>query len=205
VSAAPAKLRAMSIGRDGRLIFPWSRQPGESHQAFEAFETYRDGALGGTRSIRGTAEALGKRRQLLERWSARWRWVERCEHYDTALARLRQARTLAEVEEQARRAAEASEAARYIDVQGGTDELGRLTSDRDFLLCAGLRLDLDELAGLVGSVAEGVPLEGVSGVGQISTDGAPISGISRTPSGARGGARPRLEDELATTPGEERS
>jgi len=147
-------VRVLGASRDGRVVCPWSRQSGESRQAFAAFETYRNGAIrGGRRSIRRTADESGRSRQLLERWSRRWSWVERCEHYDFALDRLRQARTLAEIQEQARQAALAT-------FQGSREELARVI-DGDFLLCAALMLPLEDLAGLVGP--EGAPPEGLGG------------------------------------------
>jgi len=154
---------------DGRIAWPWRRQPGESHQVFAAFELYRDGAIRGRRSIRKTAGKLGKSRQLLERWSVKWRWVERCDRFDLAVDRLRQGRALAEITERAAQAARASEAVRYIAVQGGRDELARLMSDKDFLLYAALVLPLEDLVGLVG--AEGPPLpEGWAEGGRNSTE-----------------------------------
>jgi len=128
----------MSVAPDGRLICPWSRQPGESQQAFAAFSTYLDIEIRGVRSIRTAALRLGKSRQLCERWSRRWSWVARCARYDFARDRLRQARTLAEIEEQARRAA-----------QGERDGLDGLFSDGDFLLYAALVLPLEDLIGLL--------------------------------------------------------
>jgi hypothetical protein len=148
--------RVMAVTSAGRVVWPWRRQPGESRQAFAAFEVYRDEAIRGVRSIRRTANKLGKSRQLLERWSARWQWAARCDRFDFALDRLRQARTLAEIQEQAAHAARACESAGYIAVQGVRDELDRLMSDEDFSLYAGLVLPLEDLVGLVG--AEGPPL-----------------------------------------------
>src|SRR5215210_8311203 len=104
----------MSVASDGRLIYPWTRQPGETHKAYEGFRAYLDTEVRGCHSIRTAALRLGRSRQLLERWSRRWSWVARCERFDRAVDRLRQARTLAEIEEQARRA-----------VQGGRYRIDR--------------------------------------------------------------------------------
>lgn len=60
-------------------VAAWERQPSESQVAFEAFRLYRDGAP--RRSIREVAAELGKRRQLLERWSTRHRWVDRVDAF----------------------------------------------------------------------------------------------------------------------------
>lgn len=106
-------LRERLVMSDGRISWPWRRQPGESRQAFAAFEVYRDGATRGARSIRRSARKLGKSRQLLERWSVRWRWVERCDKYDFAVHRLRWARHAEEVAERAAQEAREREAARF--------------------------------------------------------------------------------------------
>jgi hypothetical protein len=63
----------------------WERLTGESSKAYKHFCIYRD--LGPERSLRLMAEAgecTAVRRQL-ERWSSRWRWVERCRKYDDYL------------------------------------------------------------------------------------------------------------------------
>jgi len=55
----------------------WSRQPGESARAFQAFEHYRD--LGPERSVTKVAQALDKSRTLIGRWSSEHDWVSRVE------------------------------------------------------------------------------------------------------------------------------
>jgi hypothetical protein len=161
--------RVIAVAPDGRIIFPWSRRPGESHQAFDAFVAYRDTRIRGVRSIRRAARRLGKSRQLCERWSRRWSWVARCERFDLAVDRLRQAWALAEITERAAQAARASEAVRYVAIQGGRDALARFLSDENFMLYAGLVLPLEDLVGLVG--AEGPPLlKGWAEGGRNSTE-----------------------------------
>lgn len=68
----------------------WERQKGETGPAYDGFFVYarlpyshpapdgRDGA----RSIAKAAEVCGKNKSLLERWSRRWRWVERAREFD---------------------------------------------------------------------------------------------------------------------------
>ena len=97
----------------GSVAWPWRRQSGESRQAYQAFEVYRDTPIRGGRSLRRTARKLGKSRQLLERWSVKWRWVERCDRYDFALDRLRVARHVAELCDRAAREAREREAAKF--------------------------------------------------------------------------------------------
>lgn len=67
-------------------VDPWERQPGESAKAYAAFVAYRD--AGATRSIRKTAAAVKRTRQLLERWSADWGWVHRTAAFDREEERL---------------------------------------------------------------------------------------------------------------------
>lgn len=57
------------------------RLPKEGHAAFRAFCAYRDMALE-ERSLRAAAQALGKSKSLIERWSVRHRWMERTSHSD---------------------------------------------------------------------------------------------------------------------------
>lgn len=67
---------------------PWGRQPGETPKAYEGFCAYI--ALGSRRSIRlaiestGTCATLGRQRNW-EKWSSKYRWVDRATSYDTHL------------------------------------------------------------------------------------------------------------------------
>lgn len=67
-------------------IGPWLRTPDESARAFEAFEAYRD--LGPARSTAKVAQALGKSKALMDRWSARHAWAVRVEAFDAEESRL---------------------------------------------------------------------------------------------------------------------
>jgi hypothetical protein len=62
---------------------PWDRRKGESEEAYEAFIRYRDMAEG--RSIDAVGKEGGKGRGILERWSARYHWVERARIWDNHL------------------------------------------------------------------------------------------------------------------------
>jgi hypothetical protein len=66
----------------------WDRLRGESRQAFEAFQEYRDEGPG--RSLARAAQALGKAKATLEPWSKRWHWRARVLAHDDALDRDRQ-------------------------------------------------------------------------------------------------------------------
>lgn len=56
------------------------RLKGESGQAYEAFQVYRDLGLG--RSQKKAAYRLGKHPRLLGGWSAKWHWRARVAKYD---------------------------------------------------------------------------------------------------------------------------
>lgn len=62
---------------------PWDRQPGESRQAFEAFNCYL--MMGEERSLRAVAQQLGKSKTLMDRWSSKYKWVYRSDEYDNHL------------------------------------------------------------------------------------------------------------------------
>lgn len=65
---------------------PWERQPDETTKPFEAFCAYRD--MGRGRSLRAVAEKLGKSEQLMSRWSAKNKWVERASQWDDEQERI---------------------------------------------------------------------------------------------------------------------
>ena len=64
---------------------PWERQEGEGVKAFEAFLIYLN--MGTERSQQAVANELSKSRQLLARWSAAYRWVERAAAFDDDVLR----------------------------------------------------------------------------------------------------------------------
>lgn len=59
--------------------------PGESARAHAAYRLYRD--QGPSRSLAAVGRELGKSGALIERWSARWRWVARTAEHDAAIHR----------------------------------------------------------------------------------------------------------------------
>lgn len=77
--------------RYGLDSFPWEKLESETMKQFQAFVVYRE--LGPTRTLREAAiihyripegqydPKMGKMR-VFERWSARNKWVQRCEEYD---------------------------------------------------------------------------------------------------------------------------
>lgn len=71
-------------------IEPWVRQPGEGARPFAAFQMYRDQPRM-ERSVRRLAEAIGRSRTIVGRWSSRWNWVARVAAWDAEQDRLVQA------------------------------------------------------------------------------------------------------------------
>ncbi len=65
----------------------WHRQPEETRRAAEAFRVYRD--MGDERSLEKVGIALGKSTALIERWSARYGWVNRIKAYEDYLDQIR--------------------------------------------------------------------------------------------------------------------
>jgi len=59
---------------------PWDRQPGESENAFAAFDAYR--LMGSDRSLTKLGGRLGKTRQMIEDWSWRHSWTMRTLAWD---------------------------------------------------------------------------------------------------------------------------
>ena len=63
----------------------WDRLTGESSKAYAHICLYRDMGTGRSlRQMKGVVECTSHLRQLM-RWSARWKWVERCRQYDDHL------------------------------------------------------------------------------------------------------------------------
>lgn len=66
---------------------PWMRQPNEGTAPYEAFRVYLN--QGAARSHPKVCEEVGKSRQLITDWSAKWNWVERCRAFDVHLEEAR--------------------------------------------------------------------------------------------------------------------
>ena len=62
------------------MMNPWDRKEDEGSQAFEAFKSYLE--LGSERSYRKVALRSGKSRSTIERWGARYVWVQRAYAFD---------------------------------------------------------------------------------------------------------------------------
>lgn len=66
---------------------PWEPLLREGGEAFAAFRAYLE--LGPGRSIPAAARVVGKSKQLLWGWSARYQWVQRAKSWDAHMARQR--------------------------------------------------------------------------------------------------------------------
>lgn len=81
---APETLDEQDLAESGNAaqkpIEPWERQHRETAPAWQAFKAYRD--MGLERSLSKVGQQLGKSTPLMSRWSARWKWVRRCEAWD---------------------------------------------------------------------------------------------------------------------------
>lgn len=67
---------------------PWERQPGETEPAWQAFRHFRD--AGDSRTIAGSARAVGKSTRMLFKWSAKHGWMERVRQFTVHRDRLEQ-------------------------------------------------------------------------------------------------------------------
>lgn len=69
--------------RDDDLPPLWDRQPGESEQAYYAFQLYRDQET--PRGYSRVVSELGKSKTLIHRWGSRWFWRDRTRAWDRHL------------------------------------------------------------------------------------------------------------------------
>lgn len=83
---------------------PTERRPRESAVAYEAFRTYL--MMGPQRSTAKVARACGKHKSLMDRWSARWEWVERVRSFEAQAAAAADRETLDVIADRAKRQAE---------------------------------------------------------------------------------------------------
>lgn len=83
---------------------PTERRPRETAVAYEAFRTYL--MMGPARSTAKVARACGKHKSLMDRWSARWEWVERVRSFEAQAAAAADRETLDVIADRAKRQAE---------------------------------------------------------------------------------------------------
>jgi len=104
----------------------WDRLNGESSKAYAHFCLYRD--MGQGRSLRklaGDAKCISKIAQL-QRWSSRWRWIERCQQYDDYQERMLRLQQEKERREMHKRHAQIALLGQNIAVKGLENLLGKV-------------------------------------------------------------------------------
>lgn len=85
-------------------VKPWEMQPEETMKAYEAFCVYRD--LGPSRSMRETAEKLGKSQGLMEGWSVKHEWGKRAAAWDAEQDRINRQEQMKEIAKMRKRHAD---------------------------------------------------------------------------------------------------
>ena len=109
----------------------WERQPGESSKAYRHFCLYRD--MGASRSLRKLAKdgKCGAEVRQLERWSTRWRWVERCQKYEDYLDYRNQMQQEKERQEMRNRHAKMGMLAQSVAVRKLEKAVDRIEQDEE--------------------------------------------------------------------------
>ena len=121
----------------------WDRLPGESSKAYHHFCIYRD--MAANRSLRQMAGIPGctSVRRQLNRWSSRWRWVERCQQYDDYLEYQLRAQQEKERREMSKRHAKIAMLGQSILVKGMEELLAKVQSGEHNLAPAELARLMD--------------------------------------------------------------
>ena len=121
----------------------WDRLPGESSKAYHHFCVYRD--MAANRSLRQMAGIPGctSVRRQLNRWSSRWRWVERCQQYDDYLEYQLRAQQEKERREMSKRHAKIAMLGQNILVKGMEELLAKVQSGQHSLAPAELARLMD--------------------------------------------------------------
>jgi hypothetical protein len=156
---------------------PWERRDDESDRNFEAFAHYRD--LGAERTIKQTAQDLGKSEGYCEQLSGRFGWVGRALAWDDEQDRRKREAQADEIEKMSRRHAREIEATMAILGQPAR-ELARRLQSRDLDLTT---IDSADLFALVRDAARSLPnlvtserlVRGVSTQNLAGHDGGPLA------------------------------
>ena len=121
----------------------WDRLLGESSKAYHHFCIYRD--MGASRSLRQMAGIPGctSVRRQLNRWSSRWRWVERCQQYDDYLEYQLRAQQEKERREMSKRHAKIAMLGQSILVKGMEELLAKVQNGEHNLAPAELARLMD--------------------------------------------------------------
>ena len=110
---------------------PWERLTGESAKAYASFVLYRD--MGPERSLRKLAREDECRAKVgqLERWSSKWRWVERCQKYEDHLEHQDRLQQEKERREMHKRHAKMGMLAQTLALRKLEKALNRIEQDED--------------------------------------------------------------------------
>lgn len=106
----------------------WEQRDAEPSRAYQAFLAYRD--MGPGRSLAGSLDPGGDRPEVLrtiERWSSRYRWIERCRAWDAWIQRERDRIARQEAAKWERRKLRALDTV-YEDVQVLREQIRRMLS-----------------------------------------------------------------------------
>lgn len=136
----------------------WDRLPGESSKAYHHFCLYRDMSI--DRSLRRMEklDACGSVRRQLNRWSSRWRWVERCQQYDEYLEYQLRTQQEKERREMSKRHAKIAMLGQNILVKGMEELLAKVQSGQHNLAPSELARLMD-VSVKVERLARGEPTE----------------------------------------------
>lgn len=108
---------------------PGDRQPGETARAFAAFRIYLE--AGPARSLAKVGQALGHRSAVQsEKWSSRWRWVERVQEYEAAAARTADDAHVEAIAERSRRQAQIAQLHGEATALVAREIVGRIQSGK---------------------------------------------------------------------------
>jgi len=119
----------VSKRKDAPAPGPTERQPGETDKAFAAFRIYLE--QGPSRSTATVGEQLGHRSsKQAEKWSARWRWVERVAADDNRQAKAGDEERAAVVAKRSRRQAEIAQAHQEVTAVVAHEVLDRVEKAR---------------------------------------------------------------------------
>lgn len=170
---------------------PTERQPKETAPAYQAFRTYLE--QGPRRSTAAVARALGKSKTLIDRWSSRWRWVERVRAFDSQAGAVADRATLEAIAKRSKRQAEIAQLHGEVTAYVAGEVVRRTQDDPAWLRTLGA----DELLRVEAAMARAhnrVVITERLALG-ISTDNPSAADTPRT--AAEEAARRLTDEELA--------
>lgn len=130
---------------------PGDRQDKETAVAFEAFRCYLE--MGTERSTAKVARQLGKTKSLIDRWSSRWKWVDRVREYEGEAISAADQGLLEEIAKRSRRQAEISQLHQEALALPSREVLRRLQEDPENAAKALSNMGLRDLIPMAASAA----------------------------------------------------